>query len=90
MPNWRIFLTSLFLYLICCLFRYESSKPVNVIVLEGIPTIHNFTLSRTEVSNEQGNRDIDYSRHRLPQISPFNHFLAPYEMIIDYNNQIYK
>lgn len=68
------------LYLIYFLLRYKSSKPVKVIVLEGIPTIHNFTLSRTEVSNEQGN-DIDY-----PQISLFNNFLAPYEMIIDYNN----
>lgn len=65
---------------------YKSSEPVNVTVLEGIPTILNFTLSRREISNE-GNRDIDYPS----QISLFNKLLAPYEMIIeDYNNQIYK
>lgn len=71
--------------LFCCLFRYESSEPVNVTVLEGIPTFLNFTLSRREISDEQGNIDIDY-----PQISFFNKLLTPYEMIIDYNKQIYK
>lgn len=64
---------------------YESSEPVNVTVLEGNPTILNFTLNRREIFDEQGNTDIDY-----PQISFFNNLLAPYGMIIDYDKQTYK
>ncbi|XP_011256547.2 carboxypeptidase D [Camponotus floridanus] len=33
---------------------YESSEPVNVTVLEGNPTILNFTLNRREIFDEQG------------------------------------
>lgn len=54
---WRLLLPGTY-SIYATAWGYESSKPVNVIVLEGIPTIHNFTLSRTEVSIEQGKNTI--------------------------------
>lgn len=70
------------------MFRYESTEPVNVTVLEGIPTILNFTLR--EISDEQGNADIDYPQIFFNKSTFFNKLLTPYEMIIDYNKEIYK
>lgn len=67
------------------IFRYEPSEPINVTILEGTPTILNFTLSGGEISYEQGKSDIDY-----PRIVPlFNRFPALYNMIMDYDNREY-
>jgi len=65
--------------------RYEPTEPINVSVLEGIPTIVNFTLNG-EISHEQGKTDIDY-----PQIIPlFHRFPASlYKMILDYDDPNY-
>ncbi|EZA54200.1 Carboxypeptidase D [Ooceraea biroi] len=38
---------------------YEPSEPVNVSVLEGVPTIVNFTLNGGEISYEQGSGSFD-------------------------------
>lgn len=74
-------------YNIFSLFRYEPSEPVNVTVLDGTPTILNFTLSNKEVFYEQGKNDINY-----PQVVPIPLFnrLPFYELIDDYDDQDYS
>lgn len=58
----RIFNSKLYvsIAIVCFLFRYEPSEPINVTVVEGAPTIVNFTLSDSDMRNEQGKIDIDY------------------------------
>lgn len=81
---WRLLLPGTY-SIYATAWRYESSDPVNVTVLEGTPMIVNFTLNSEEVSYEQGKSDIDY-----PQIVPFfNRFPALYKMIMDYENRDY-
>lgn len=65
---------------------YEPSEPVTVTVLEGTPTILNFTL-RTKGVDEQGKSDII----NYPQIVPlFNRLPAFYKLILDdYEDQDY-
>lgn len=81
-----MFLAYLFLSYIFFLSRYEPSEPVNVTVLEGTPTILNFTLNNKDVFYEQGKSDINY-----PQIVPLINRLPFYELIIDdYDDQDYS
>lgn len=49
---WRLLLPGTYSVYVTA-WGYEPSEPVNVSVLEGTPTIFNFTLSRREVSDEQ-------------------------------------
>ncbi|GAB1867429.1 Carboxypeptidase D [Camponotus japonicus] len=51
---WRLLLPGIY-SVYATAWGYESSEPVNVTVLEGIPTILNFTLNRREISDEQDN-----------------------------------
>lgn len=67
------------------MFRYEPSEPLNVTVLEGKPTILNFTLNSKEGLYKQGKSDIDYQQ-ALPLLKRIS---ALYKAVMDYDHQDY-
>lgn len=62
----------------CLFFRYKTSEPINVTVVDGAPTIVNFTLIPPPL-DEQGNLEqVDYPRvvGVMSRVTPLERMIA--------------